>query len=279
MSVPVAAAAPSPLIGRVFYHCIPVRRGVILANLRRVFGDRLTDAEIRRLAQAHYAHLARSVWEIVADAWQTPATRAARVRVENEEAGLRAHRLGRGVLLLIAHLGNWEVAATSTLARFPQGRGRVHCVRRPLPRWLDGIVTRRFDAAGLGVVPKKDGLDRILAVLAAGDAVAFPLDQYAVGRDGVEVAFFGTPTGTFRSLAIVARATGAAVVPAATWRGADGSHVVRFDEALAPIDADDPDEWIRLNTRAYNAALERMILEHPEQWFWAHRRWKGRARD
>src|SRR6202040_72676 len=33
-------------------------------------------------------------------------------------------------------------------------------------------------------------------------------------------------------------------------------------------------EEIRRNTRAYNAALERLILRHPEQWYWVHRRWK-----
>lgn len=174
-------------------------------------------------------------------------------------------------------IGNWEVSATSALARFPQVRGRVHVLRRPLPRWLDGVMTSRFRRAGIGVVPKRGSLDRILTMLAAGHAVAFPLDQYAVGRDAVEVEFFGTSTGTFRSLAIVARATGAPVVPAATWRAADGGHVIRFEDALTPRDADDPDAWIRLNTRAYNASLERMILQHPEQWFWAHRRWKNRS--
>ena len=37
-------------------------------------------------------------------------------------------------------------------------------------------------------------------------------------------------------------------------------------------------EEIRLTTRAYNAALERLVLRHPEQWFWVHRRWKDVGR-
>ena len=83
------------------------------------------------------------------------------------------------------------------------------------------------------------------------------------------------PAGTFRSLAIIARATGAPVVPAATWRERDGHHVLRFEEPLTPIECDDYDEEIRRNTRAYNAMLERLILRHPEQWWWMHRRWKS----
>ena len=71
--------------------------------------------------------------------------------------------------------------------------------------------------------------------------------------------------------------SGAPVVPAASWRAPNGEHVLRFEEALAPIHCDDPGEEIRLNTRAYNEALERLIVRHPEQWFWVHRRWKERG--
>ena len=56
--------------------------------------------------------------------------------------------------------------------------------------------------------------------------------------------------------------------------------MLRFEQPLPPIECEDYDEEIRLNTRAYNAALERLILRHPEQWWWMHRRWKvaGRLR-
>ena len=62
--------------------------------------------------------------------------------------------------------------------------------------------------------------------------------------------------GTFKSLAILALATGAPVMPAASWREPDGTHVLRFEEPLPPIEHDDTNEAIRRNTRAYNAALE-----------------------
>ena len=88
------------------------------------------------------------------------------------------------------------------------------------------------------------------------------------------VDFFGRPAGTFRSLALIALTTGTPVVPAATWRESNGCHVLRFEDSLPLIQCDDVGEAIRANTRAYNAALERLVLRHPEQWFWIHRRWK-----
>jgi KDO2-lipid IV(A) lauroyltransferase len=104
--------------------------------------------------------------------------------------------------------------------------------------------------------------------------VIFPFDQHAGGRDGIRAEFFGHPAWTFRSLALLSLTAGVPVVPASTWREPDGRHVLRFEEALPIIECDDPGESIRANTQAYNHALERMIVRHPEQWFWMHRRWK-----
>jgi KDO2-lipid IV(A) lauroyltransferase len=266
-----------PWCGKLLYHLLPVRRRVVLSNLRRVFGGTVAEEEIVRLAQAHYAHLARMLVEFVTVPWLSAARRRALVRVDNIEAILRAHAQRRGVLVLTGHFGNWEVATTLGLASFPQYSGQFHVVRRPLfPRWLDVLVTRRFRRAGFGVLPKRGALEAILDRLAAGDAVVFTFDQHAAGRDGVAVDFFGHPAWTFRSLAIIALTTGAPVVPVAGWREPDRRHVLRFEEALPAIACEDPGEAIRANTRAYNAALEQLVLRHPEQWFWMHRRWKQR---
>jgi KDO2-lipid IV(A) lauroyltransferase len=182
---------------------------------------------------------------------------------------------GKGALVLTGHFGNWEVATVAGLAQFPHMRGRFHFLRRPIkPRWLDRFVNWRFQRAGFGVLSKRGSLDSILDRLAAGDVVVFPFDQHAAPPEGIEVDFFGQPAWTFKSLAVIALATGAPVVPASSWREPDGKHVLRFEEALSTIECENAGEEIRRNTRTYNAALERLILRHPEQWYWVHRRWK-----
>jgi len=75
-------------------------------------------------------------------------------------------------------------------------------------------------------------------------------------------------------LAVIALAAGAPVIPAHSWREPDGSHVLRFEEPIPLIEKENADEAILANTQAYNAELERLLLRHPEQWFWMHRRWK-----
>jgi KDO2-lipid IV(A) lauroyltransferase len=273
--VTLPAQPEAPLLGRLLYRLAPARRGVILENLRRVYGEAAPAADLERLAQAHYAHLGRLAWEFLWFPWVSDARRAAMARVENLDLLEAALAHGKGVLIVTGHFGNFEVATAAGLASYPHARGRFYFVRRPFkPKWLDDIVTRRFRRAGFGVLPKRGGLEGILDRLNAGDLVVFPFDQHASRRDGILVDFFGHPAGTFRSVAVLALATGAPVVPASSWREAHGRHVLRFEEALTPIEHADTNEAIRLNTRAYNAALERMILRHPAQWWWVHRRWK-----
>lgn len=271
----VAKQTEVPWFGKLIYHVLPWRRRVVLANLGRVFGDVLPESEIRRLAQSYYAHIARSFMDFVRLRLMSPERRKQWVRVENAESPVRAHEKGHGLLLLTGHMGNWEVATVVGIGQFPQYRNLFHFVRRPLkPQWLNDLITRRFQRSGFGTLAKRGSLDTILELLKSGAIVGFVFDQHAGKGDGIPVDFFGHPAGTFKSLALIALDTGAPVIPASCWREPDGSHVLRFEEPLPLIECDDAGEAIRQNTRAYNAILERMLLRHPEQWIWMHRRWK-----
>jgi len=279
VALALAQETTAPLAGRVLFHLLPFRRQVIIDNLRRVFGSAVPAPGIDRLAQAHYAHLWQLGAEFVRFRWLSDARKRALVRIEGLDVFIDAFRRGKGVLVLTGHFGNWEVATVAGIQNYPEVHGRFHFVRRPIkPRWLDALVTRRFDAAGFGVVAKRGSLDRIVALLERGDVVVFPFDQYAGGADGIDVEFFGEAAGTFKSLAVIALATGAPVLPAASWRQPDGTHVLRFDEAVPPVDIANVNESIIRTTRAYNAALERLVVRHPEQWWWVHRRWKRAGR-
>ena len=271
-----------PWFGKLLYHLFPFRRGVVLGNLRRVFGDVLPEAEVRRLAQAYCGHFVRFLIEFMRLPLMSAQRRKNWVRVENLEIPVRAQAEGKGVLLLAGHFGNWEAATVAGIGQFPQYCGLFHFVRRPLkPRWLNSFITRRFEKSGFGTLSKRGSLDAILQLLESGAIVVYVFDQHASGNEGIPVDFFGHPAGTFKSLAILALSTGVPVIPAHSWREPDGSHVLRFEEPLTPIECEDVGEAIRRNTQSYNAALERMLLRHPEQWIWMHRRWKlgesGRA--
>jgi KDO2-lipid IV(A) lauroyltransferase len=265
-----------PWFGKVCSRLIPFRRAVVRGNLQRVFGGFLSEADLRHLAEAYYAHYIRFLIEFVHLPFMSQETRKRWIRVENIESPIRAHDKGKGILLLTGHFGNWEVATVAGIGQFPQYCGLFHFVRRPLkPAWFNEFVTRRFKRAGFGTIAKRGSLDTILDLLAGGAIVVYVFDQHAGRGDGIAVDFLGHPAGTFKSVALLALSTGAAVIPASSWREPDGTHTMRFEEPLPLIECEDTGEAIRQNTRAYNAALERMLLRHPEQWIWMHKRWKA----
>ena len=200
------------------------------------------------------------------------------MRIENIEA-LRRRRSqqGKGVLILTGHFGNWEVATIAGIGKYPQMRGRFHFVRRAIkPRWLDALVTRRFNQAGFGVIGKRGSLDAMLDAARRGRRRSCSRSTSTrAPPDGIEVEFFGHPAWTFRSLAIIALATGAPVVPATSWREPDGAHVMRFERA------DRRRSSARTRTKRSGARRapttprsSASSCARPEQWYWVHRRWK-----
>ena len=262
--------------GRFLYRWLPYRRQVILDNLTRVYGAQVSQQQIQLLAQAHYGHLLKLLKELLQFRFLSMQQKKDIVKVEGVPEMIQAFEAGKGVLILTGHFGNFEVSTVAGIEHFPQVKGRIHFLRRPIkPKWLSDLLTRRFNQAGFGVVGRRGSLEEIVETLERGDAVVFPFDQYARRPEGIEVEFFGYAAGTYKSMALIALATGAPVLPAASWREPDGTHVLQFLPPLIPIVDEDVGVEIKRNTRAFNQALELAIVRHPEQWWWVHRRWKN----
>ncbi len=265
-----------PWYGKAMFHLLPIRRKVVLENLNRVFGDVIPEKEITSISQAYYGHFLKFIAEFFRMPFLTAKQKRNIIRLEGVDILTKAHDKGKGVLLLTGHFGNWEVGTVAGIAQFQEFRGLFHFIRRPLkPRWLNELVMRRFTQAGFGTLGKTGSLDEILELLEKNSIVVSIFDQFTIQKFGVLSEFFGHPASTFKSLSILAQATGAPVVPASSWREKDGTHVLRFEEPIPFVEAEKSSEVVRRNTRNYNAALEKIILRHPEQWIWMHKRWKA----
>jgi len=273
--VPDMTGLKPSLLGRALCALLPVRRHVVKGNLRQAFGDDLGEPELRRLAQCFYGHVAKTVAENLAMMVSSQRRIAAQVDVIGAEHVLEAAEEGNGVLLLAGHFGNWELSAVGAMLQFKQYQNRFHVIRKSLGLGLERAVFGRFSKAGLTVIRRMDALTKVLDALENNDVVIFIMDQHnKVGSKAVSVEFFGKEAGTHRSLALVARQSGAPVIPAASYRTANGRHVMKFHPPLEWIAADDHRKEIYLNTLGYNRVLEGFVLDHPDQWFWMHRRWK-----
>ncbi len=270
-------ALPISWAGRLVYHVLPYRRRVILSNIQQVYGDSLNQSQQIHLAKAFYSHLVTSIKEMIELRFMSEQQLCERVDVKGYERLLEVASRGKGVLVLTGHFGNWEFAPLGGILNFKQFQGQFHFIRKLLGnKTIERILFRRYYRAGLNVIPKKNSLSQVCDVLDKNHAVVFVLDQHASlkNRDGIAVEFFGKKAGTYRSLASLARHTGVPVVPAAGYRLSNGRHVLEFFEPIAWQDYNTTQESLYQNTLAYNQAIERMILAHPEQWLWLHKRWK-----
>ena len=244
------------------------RRRVCLANLRRAFGPDAAPDELARLGRRSFEHLGMNAVEFSRMFFRPPATLLARVEMTGHEHLEAALRGGRGALIVSAHYGNWELLP----ARIVQsGHAGAAVVVRPQPHpVLEAIAARMRRRGGLALIDKRHGLREILSTLRAGALVGLLLDQNASRQEGVFVPFFGEPASTSKGLALVARRSGAAVVPAFIRRTGPGTHCVEIEPALPRVDD------VAALTALVNATIERAIRRAPEQWFWVHRRWRTR---
>jgi Kdo2-lipid IVA lauroyltransferase/acyltransferase len=270
-------ALPVSMAGRFVAACLPYRKRVILDNMNHVFGDTLTNYQKQHLSKAFYSHLLRSIKETFQLRFMREKTLMSRVEVKGHERLLDVAAQNKGVLILTGHFGSFEFAPIGGILNFKQFGGQFHFIRRKLGnKMLERILFRRYYQAGLNVITKANALTHVTEALEKNHAVVFVLDQHAsvVNRDGVAAEFFGQKAGTYRSLATFARHTGVPVVPASSYRKPDGRHVLAFHEPILWEEHKGNHEAIYQNTCKYNRVLEKIILEHPEQWWWMHRRWK-----
>jgi KDO2-lipid IV(A) lauroyltransferase len=256
-------------LGDFAWAALPRRRVVVLDNLALAFGDERTRDELVGIGRRCFQHLGMSLVESCTFLFRSPAILLRRVEVRGAEHVEAAAAQGRGILLLTAHLGNWELlAASHALEKWP-----LSVMIRPLDSaLLDPLIERFRLRSGVELIAKRHGLRDALDALRRGRMVGILLDQNASRREGVFVPFFGIPASTSRGMAVIALRSGAPVLPVFIRRLPGGRHVVQLEPPVpAPSDGD-----AVAYTAAFNRAIEAAIRQAPEQWFWLHRRWKTR---
>ncbi len=231
----------------------------------------------RGIVRSSFVNLGRSAAEFVRLDRMMPALRET-VRVEGRENLDRALSRGRGVLLMAAHIGNWELAgARLVLEGYPvvplytpqRNRGGIN----------DLIQRQRTAVAGMKMVPSEGaGLREAFRTLRGGGIVGFLQDLDARG-EGVAVPFLGLPASAADGIVKLHRKFGSPVVPVLYFRRPDGvSHTVVVQEILS--DAPDSDgnpfgaDMVKSLRMCHNV-LEGWVRAYPDQWLWLLDRWES----
>ncbi len=249
------------------------RRRILTANLSLVYPE-MTDAERRQLEAAVARHFGRVALDSLRVLSLDPQRLMAEVTISGrdhlETALARAG--GKGIFLLSAHIGQWEVAALVAGLLLPHG---LPVINRPLDNpFLDTELRRLRTRFGNSVLGRDKIARGVLRCLAKGTAVGILIDQRAREGEGIEVEFLGQPSSTHPVLARFAARTRAPVVPVFALTERPGHYHVRFGEPVYHDELNSEELEERALTRRYMEITEAIIRERPEQWLWYHDRWR-----
>ena len=270
----VVAALPLPFLfafGQFLGVCAWMFSGkyrrLATRNLEIAFANEKSPRELRQLVRRHFRRLGANLLCSAKLTQMPPEKILERVEVENIESMAREFRAGVPVVLVLSHLGTWEVFA-QLMPKFV-GFVRGASVYQGLGnRFIDKHVRRTRSQTGLELFDRHDGFEPVIDLLRSGGGVGVLSDQHA-GDHGVWTPFFGRLASTSPLPALLAKRTRAALIAAgvyttgrARWRMV---FTERFDETGASV---------AVLTSKINQVIEQQIRRAPEDWFWVHNRWK-----
>ena len=258
-------------IGRAL-HGLGIRRETVDENLGIAFPDQ-TDEWRAKVRVAAYEHLGREAAAMLRLSKLDAQAVVNRTVTHGWDELHEALSIGRGVILVTGHYGNWEIAAASVAAR---GVPIAAIVRRQGNRLVDERLQELRRNLGVETIYQGQAPARVPRILRANGVVGIVGDQDA-RKSGVFTPFFDRPASTHRGPALFALRLNAPVFSCIARRlpGND----VRYEVRGRRVDVartGNLDEDVRALLTELSKRLEEEVRRAPEQYFWFHRRWKTR---
>lgn len=260
------------LFGALAFSLAGRHRRTAVENVERAFGDTLAPEEKDRIVRKVFDNLAGMFFEFMRIPWLSPSDLGRLYEVEGIENLKGALAKKKGVMIVTAHFGNWEMIA----AYFGLSGNTMEIVARDLDNpTVDEFVRWVRTRSGNRVVSKNRAMRRLLRALSGNGIIGILLDQNVASNEGVFVDFFGTPACTNKGPALIVAASGAAIVPTFIVRE-NGRHRLVFLPEVEPGSTGDKTKDAIVTTARCTKVIEEMIRKYPDHWFWVHRRWKTR---
>lgn len=269
---PAAAARLADGFGSLAYAADTARRNTACENIRRS-GIAAGETEVRRIAKASFRHFAGVIVDSIKtgqlidhEHWLD------RVQMDIAPECMRVLETpGKGLILASGHLGNWEIAAQFLSTIKPV----VGITRRMNNPYADRLVQRRKPRHRFRLTPKHD-LDttRFLSAIKEGEALALLIDQYAPVKRGMMIDFFGRPASTHTSPALLHLITHAPLCFGYCVKTGPGRFLFKAPPPIEAPRSGNRQTDVKTVLDLLTRELESAIRQYPEQYLWAHRRWR-----
>lgn len=278
VSLPVAllpsavAAKVGEALGLLLFFLWSGRRRTALKNIERTLqaGALAGTVDPEALAKENFKQFGRSFAEVVKVYYGFGRRIIDAVEIRGIEHYRAAKQKGKGVIVITCHCGNWEVMALAFGSKVAPAAVVARAQDNP---YLNKIIEKVRARYGNSVIYKKGALKNILAQLRRNSVVGILMDQAVVRSEGIVVDFLGRSAWTTKMPALLARKSGAPVVPVFVHRDKN-RHVMTIYPELRLSRQEDIDRALHEDTKRFSGCIEEYIKQHPEEWLWIHRRWK-----
>jgi len=249
------------------------RRRLVLDNIQKCFPD-WTPAQV---LEVYRRSLRNGAWSAAHTVHMLDWTGAQRYdwidmeHLEHLEEGLNR---GKGVIAITAHYGCYEWMAKRVMSVY---NGRVSLVYRALdnPK-IDKVVEKWRTTDGGKAIERHALIRQGLKYLKNNEIIGILIDQNF--PDGIFTTFFNRPAATVPIVSLLARRTGAAVVPVHNYWVGNRLKVV-WEKPMTLSNNPDREQAVWEDTQAMTSIVEGWIRRDPSQWFWLHNRWKKQPTD
>lgn len=256
-------------LGALMYRAAGDRRRIARRNLELCFPEK-SAVERKRLLKENFASTGIAFFEMAMSWWWSRSRLARLAHIEGLEHLKQAQRENQGVILMALHFTTLEIGAALLGQQHTiDGMYREH--KNPLFDYIQRQGRERHNLDSLAV--ERDDVRGMLKLLRAGRAIWYAPDQDYGAKQSIFVPLFGIQAATVTATTKFARLGKARVVPFIQERLADGSGYRLVIQA--PLE-DFPGETEEADCIRINQWVEQSVRACPEQYLWAHRRFKSR---
>jgi KDO2-lipid IV(A) lauroyltransferase len=258
------------ILGKLLYYLAPHHRRIVRRNLR--FSHIVSSPEQQlHMEKSIFQHFGITLIELLQMMCFSQEDLLRKIHINGDDILKEAAAKNKGIVLVTAHLGNYELAAQFIpcllglkMAAVAKKMRNVH-----LNRFIHNLRTR----FGNKIIYKKGALPEMMQTLRQGAMVAILMD---ISRrfDGVEVRFLGRRATATPAAALLSLRCKSPLIPAFCHRNAKGELVAQVGPPIELQRTNDLQSDLQTNTQLITDRVERAIRNYPEQWNWMLKRWK-----
>ena len=250
--------------------------GIIKTNLDFVFGNTLSDLEIKEIQKYSYFNMILWAQSLIENLDVTDEELKQTVQIENAHIIENLKKENKPIILISAHFGNIEMLSCY-INRFVIPLNQV--ARESNFEEIDEFIVKGREASGSKIIFKSGALKKLIRAMMQKEAVSLLIDQNINSRDGEEVEFLGKKAYQTSSSALLARKFDAYIVPLAIFNQDNYKYKIKIYEPIIPIKTSNEDEDLKQISQLEANAISAIIKEDKKQWFWPHKRFKSHYKE